>query len=409
MISVSLSKGEGLLVRSPFKVSLVSGDVRLWTFEFDNVTVNSGGIDVLFKAERDSEIEISGEFKKLSHPIPEWWDALAEDVVDRRIMFIGRVDSGKSSSTMYVASRLVGRGVPVSIIDADIGQSDLGPPGVIALKDLRDKFVHFKLIDPDKMYFVGDVSPRGHLIPMVVGVNRLSNSAGSSTVLLNTTGFVDGSPARILKRFKVEAYEPDLVVLVEKDEGDLAHIEKSLPPWVRVLKVRSPPEISIKTRGYRKSVRVGMLERFLDGSRELEVDLSVTRLLNTLLGTGDPKIEYSPLLEDLLGVKVEWVEEAPDSLVLLYRGELDYNRLNTLSRLMGKELRAASISDYKNLYVGLLNGMWCIGVGIMKDMDLKSSKALVKASVERFDSIALGYVRFDDAGNEVGKRPLSAP
>ncbi len=409
MVTVELAKGNGILLRSPFKLEVTDGDAKVWYFDVNTLSVEMEGVDVIVWSQEGSKLEVVGEIKRLENPIPDWWDRIVEEIEGKRTMFIGRVDSGKSSTIMYVASRLITEGKSVSVIDSDIGQSDLGPPGVISAKTIDKEFTHLKLLNPDLMYFVGDTTPRGHLLPMVVGVKSLSGNAGSDTQLLNTTGYVDGSPARALKKFKAEVYDPDVVVLIEKEEGDLKHIERSLPPWIKVLKVRSPKEVSVKSKNYRRVVRMEMMESFLKGSIRVQVDLKNIPLMNTALLTGDPKLEYSGLLNELLNVEVVWVEESPDSLIALYRGEIDQYRVNTLSRLLNKEVKLGNVNDYSNLYVGLIKGRTCVGVGILKELDLRSYRASLIASTEQFDALALGYVRFDDTGGEIGKRPLTAP
>ncbi len=409
MVTVELTKGTGILLRSPFRLEVLDGSAKAWYFDVNSISVDMEGIDVLVWSQERSKVEVVGEVRKVENPIPSWWDELVEEALDRKVMLIGRVDSGKSSTIMYVASKLIASGEEVAIVDSDVGQSDLGPPGVIAAKKVGETFVHLRLLNPDHMYFVGDTTPRGHLLPMVVGVKALSDTVGKGTQLLNTTGYVDGSPARALKRYKVEAYDPDVVVLIEKDEGDLRHIERSLPPWARVIKVRSPQEVSSKSRNYRRAARMEMFDFFMKDSREVQVDLNDIRLLNTSLLTGNQRLEYSGLLKELLSVNVVWVEESPDSLVILHEGEADQYRVNTISRLLNKEVRLGNVRDYSNLYVGLIRGRTCVGVGIIKELDLKSRRASLLASTDQFDALALGYVRFDEMGNEIGKRPLTAP
>ncbi len=407
---VEIPKGQGVLVRSPTSIKLIDGNIEVWGAEFDEITVQMDGVDLLITSSTDSKVAIDGHYVKLEDPIPEWWEELPDIIAGRKTIFIGRVDSGKSSTVIFTINRLVRSGNGTSVIDSDVGQSDLGPPGVISSKDIGKPIVHTKLLEPDFMYFIGDKTPSGHFLPMIKGLLDALNRSKSDTVLINTTGFVDGGAARALKRFKVEFLDPDIVVIIEREEGDLDHIAKILPKDVRVLRVKSPVGDLIKSRNYRIAVRRALLKKYLSNANVKRLDIKRIELLNTFLMTGRVKDEYIPFLERILGVRVRWMEESPDMLIAVTDGEVDRRKITMLSSLLNKEVRIGPMDVYEGLYVGLIKGRECKGVGIIQSLDIKEGWMNVLTRYEgSVDGIALGYIRFNAEGEELGSRGMNLP
>ncbi len=407
---VEIPKGKGVLVRSPASIKLLSGDIEVWGAEFNELSVHLEGVELLITSSTDSKVSIDGRYLKLENPIPEWWKELPDMIAGRNALFIGRVDSGKSSTTLFTANKLIMNGDEVSIIDSDVGQSDLGPPGVISSKEIGEPVIHTKLLEPDFMYFIGDKTPSGHFLPMMKGLLDALHRSKSDTVLINTTGFVDGGAARALKRFKIEFLDPDIVVVIEKEEGDLDHIARMIPRGVRVLRVRSPVGDLTKERSYRIAARRALLRRYLSGATTRRLDLREVELMNTFLLTGRRKEEYIPFLERILGVKVRWLEESPDMLIAITEGSIDRRKIAALSELLNKEVRVGPIGAYEGLYVGLIRERECRAVGIVQSMNIREGWVDVLTKYDGpVDGLALGYIRFNAEGEELGSRGMNLP
>ena len=68
--------------------------------------------------------------------VPPEWEAAAAEIFERRlrtILIIGGSAVGKSSFCRYLAGALLARHAEVAFVDADIGQSNLGPPATVTL------------------------------------------------------------------------------------------------------------------------------------------------------------------------------------------------------------------------------------------------------------------------------------
>ncbi|HZB00998.1 MAG TPA: Clp1/GlmU family protein, partial [Actinomycetota bacterium] len=87
----------------------------------------------------------------------------------RSVMFVGGLDSGKSSLARAVAAYALRLGRSVAYLDSDVSQKTVGPPGTVGLKHIRepDDLTHERMAVPDAIGFVGSTSPEAHLLPLV--------------------------------------------------------------------------------------------------------------------------------------------------------------------------------------------------------------------------------------------------
>ena len=153
------------------------------------------------------------------------YDEVVERALASRgvILLVGGLDSGKSTLASRIARASIEAGLQVGFLDADVGQSTVGPPATVGLRMCRS----VQDLDPaslaraDRLAFVGATSPQGHLLPLVVGTRLLLDEAreqGADTVVTDTTGLVSGVYGQLLKFHKIAVLRPDLVVGLERGE-----------------------------------------------------------------------------------------------------------------------------------------------------------------------------------------------
>jgi polynucleotide 5'-kinase involved in rRNA processing len=123
-------------------------------------------------------------------------------------------------ATAAVALRL---GRSVAYLDADVSQKTVGPPGTVGLKHIRepDDLTHDRMSEADAIGFVGSTSPQDHLLPLVGALSRLRERAhteGAELVVVDTGGEVSGIRGQLVKYYKVDTLEPDLVVALQRGE-----------------------------------------------------------------------------------------------------------------------------------------------------------------------------------------------
>ena len=152
-------------------------------------------------------------------------DEIVARAVARRgvTMLVGGLDSGKSTLAASIARAGIEAGLMVGLLDADVGQSTIGPPTTVGLRLCRTvaDVDPGSLADADHVAFVGSTSPQGHLLPLVTGARLLldrARAAGADLVAVDTTGLVSGVYGQVLKFHTVGVLQPDLVVGLARGE-----------------------------------------------------------------------------------------------------------------------------------------------------------------------------------------------
>jgi polynucleotide 5'-hydroxyl-kinase GRC3/NOL9 len=149
----------------------------------------------------------------------EWIERLATK--PGLVFLLGSIDTGKTSFGIELVKRAIGSGIPSAIVDADIGQSTVGPPTTVGLKLCAEPGPVSKssVAVADGLSFVGALSPRGHLLSLVTGTAKLvtrARSAGHKLIVVDTTGYVSGVYGQLLKFSKMDLLDPDVVVAFER-------------------------------------------------------------------------------------------------------------------------------------------------------------------------------------------------
>jgi polynucleotide 5'-hydroxyl-kinase GRC3/NOL9 len=168
--------------------------------------------------------------------VPPEWEAQAAEIFERRlrkILVIGGSAVGKTSFCRYLVGALLAQQADVAFVDADIGQSSLGPPAAVTL-GYPTTPVDFSAVQPAAWYFVGSTGPMGRFLPLVIGTASLAREARGAFVIIDTTGLVHES-GRILKNYKIEAVQPDVIVAIERrNELALVRMANRHVPIMRI-------------------------------------------------------------------------------------------------------------------------------------------------------------------------------
>jgi polynucleotide 5'-hydroxyl-kinase GRC3/NOL9 len=147
--------------------------------------------------------------------------ALAAAAAARVIMVVGDSDTGKTTLVTRLASELARRGATVGVVDADLGQSDVGPPTTIGLGRVRAPIERLAQAEVVALHFIGVTSPARCVHETAEATARLAAHAlrnGCDRLLVDTCGLVDGDVGRALKRSKVERVAPDLVIALQRED-----------------------------------------------------------------------------------------------------------------------------------------------------------------------------------------------
>ncbi len=224
--------------------------------------------------------------------VPVTWAQIPWETLLGVILVVGAVDTGKTTLVRYVWQRIA-HGGAVALVDADVGQSILGPPTTQTLRLASPEQPHrFPPRGRLARWFVGSVSPRGHMLPTVIGAFRLVERArkwGAKCILVDTTGMVHPSVGGVaLKWAQFDLIRPHVVVAIQRED----ELEPLIAPWRRSHRFRLielPVSSSARPRSRESRIawRQYRFRLYFQRAQEMVVPLSRVPVLGeTRLSTG---------------------------------------------------------------------------------------------------------------------------
>lgn len=186
---------------------------------------------------------------------PEW-RGLVERLGEGVILVLGPTDAGKTTLCRWLREAL---GEGTAWVDADVGQSTLGPPATVGL-ELDGRVV---------LRFVGVTSPvwrPARFLSAVQEMVRLALRRGARRVIVDTTGLVRGEVAWELKRAKVEMLRPRHLVVLGPGMEPLGRLAE-LQLGACVHRLPLAPARRVRTLEERRAYREARLREHLAGAR----------------------------------------------------------------------------------------------------------------------------------------------
>jgi polynucleotide 5'-hydroxyl-kinase GRC3/NOL9 len=162
----------------------------------------------------------------------------------------------------------------------------MGPPATITLGYAAGTAEQWA-VAPEAFYFVGSTSPAGRMLPLVLGTAQLVIAADAPFVIVDTTGYIEGT-GRVLKSYKIEAVQPDLIVAIEK-RGELEAILRSHRTY-RTIRIRPSRKARLREWWERDEARMKAFAAYFREARRLELELDQLTVQRSLLFTAEPVI-----------------------------------------------------------------------------------------------------------------------
>lgn len=411
MPELRLKRGDVMRLEGQLSLEIKEGKVSIsggLRGEGDKVVIPRAK-SVPLEAEGEALIEYTlgqeGKIEQLpERTIPKEWDGFVSEVIERkpRVMLVmGDVDVGKTFFTTYLANTLLKHGLRAGAVDSDVGQADIGPPTTMGIGIFEKPVALLYEVPLANAYFVGSMSPSGHMLEFVVGMKWLVDHGlkKSDLVIVNTPGWVSGGPGRSLQLYTIELINPDIVVALQR-KGELEHLLASVSPS----KVRRLP-VSAKVRprspSERAALRAMLIGKYFEGAGRLVLDLRRVRFERSYLGTGKP-IDAQTMG---LGAQVVYGEEIPEGLLLVTKRKLSDEKLRELESKF-KSVKVIREGDERSVIVGLVNDVnELIGLGIVEKIDYERGQMVVLTPVkkaEEVSSVQFGSMKIKPTGEEIG-------
>ena len=229
--------------------------------------------------------------------------AVLDYVVGARVtVVIGASDAGKTTLVAMLASELASRGARVAVVDGDVGQSEIGPPTTVGLGRITGPVTCLSEAALVALQFVGVSSPARDIRGVVDATRRMTERAraeGFERVLVDTSGLVTGWPGRLLKQQKIDAVDPDLLLVLERGDECAPIVERFAGlARPRVLRLPAGGRLRSRSQTARRHHRAQALDRYLRDARlvslarseitlELPRGLAPTDCVSALCGLDD--------------------------------------------------------------------------------------------------------------------------
>ncbi len=415
-----IAKGKTLLVDGPASVNLLSGNVSVLGAPLrinEKLIIREGKrLPLWVKTRATLELRLGAGASSNevdAGNVPSSWENAAKEVLSLKkpvtVMVIGGVDSGKTSFCTFLANEAVMKNFRTGVIDADLGQSDVGPPSTVGFNFVTEPMKDLFEIDAEDVVFVGSTSPSRALNRVIEGLIQLKNramEAGAEFIVINTDGWVEGEEATTYKTRLVKKISPSAVVAMQRG-NNLDPLVNALRD-TKVLAVDSPQFIQQRSREKRKVLRELGYKKYLKRAKLQSLSLNWVKVKDSLFGAGGP-LPYQRLekLAKLLGTRPIYCEETSDGIfAVLHRSKaVTEEQIKDAEEEFGKKVKVIREGDEEGLLVGLKDEESnFLGIGILQGVDYKrrALKVYTSAVSEKVSMLCFGQIKLDKNCREIG-------
>jgi len=341
-------------------------------------------------------------------------------------MVLGGPDTGKNTLITYLSNTLLRRGFKVAVMDADMGQSEVGPPTTMSLAYLEKPIFELLEAKPYLIFFIGSTSPAYVIGRVLKGTEELmshfNNTQGNRDLILNMPGWISGEGAAKFVLQMISKTSPDHLVSLER-EKEVEDILKEVKPSVQLTRLSVSPYTRPRTKEERKFLRETSYRKYFAGSRVFtirygEIDFS---LLFSSIGKAAP-LNVIREVENTVKSRVLYCEQGKFSINAIVA-----RKASLMTEILGetadkeqedggefatelkpnvqKEIRVVPITELSNLMVALIDRKeQFVSLGIIKSLDFRSRQITVIAASRpsELNRIEVGKVRITQEGYEIG-------
>lgn len=300
------------------------------------------------------------------------------------VVIIGGIDTGKTMFALQLINESVKAGIATAIVDSDVGQSEIGPPTTIGMATIDCPIESMKTLKARRMYFVGDTTPVGNLLPTTIGTKRMVDDAktrGSELIVVDTSGLIDGIMGRRLKQHKIELVCPKHIVGIQK-RREIDHILAPLHRMgqYKISEIEVSPEARPKNQSLRAARRQTRFYNYFKNADRQIIRLDDITCLGTFFTCGKPiSWQRYRSIEKTLRSRVLHAEIVGDGMYIVTKNLTAPVSVRALEEQFGsRKFTVVSKWDFNNLLVGFLDETGSTPeLGIIEEIDFETRQILV--------------------------------
>ncbi len=423
-MEIKIEKNKILRITGPASIEVKKGSVRILGASYNvgsRIIINRFRSYALRVVEDEATISVTlGDGGSVEEPSPgeeviDLWEEASTKIVDYckrtkcTITVIGPVESGKSSYTCMLANLLLAQNIPVTIIDADIGQADIGLPGFISMASPSKPLLWLRDLHAEKLYFVGSITPSIYTHRVISGIEKLLLKARekSKAVIIDTDGWVYGPQAIEYKIDLLRTVSPDFIVVLGDGLNNI--ISRTFRNTsIHVMELPSPKIVRKRNREDRRYLRSKAYRRYLENSKQHKLKIDNLSILGSHLFTGE-EIDLSQIGSALspLGIKPLYASILHETVFLVIDRQANIKNIVDIMNTLfpGKEVYVFTKGFEKGLLVSILDDkLEDKAPGLILSIDFNKKEIILQTPYEgEIKSIHVGKIKLSETWEEVGK------
>lgn len=369
---------------------------------------------------RNVERSLQSKVKKMNgtYQVNQNWKQLASRIVrtQQLVLVIGSTDTGKSTFCRFLIDVAVTEGFRVAFVDADIGQSQIGPPTTIGVKFFEPTHegitssevpsVQFDGV-ADRIYFVGAVSPSRNQLQVLTGTRLMVDVARQAQVdfiVVDTTGYIRDNAAVVLKQHKIELLRPNhLVCIGRSTEFEQITACYGQQEWLKIHYLRPHRNVRSKSSEARWRHRDSQFNAYFGAAREPKLAIQKSESLvqqvpfEQIRGGRAPffigRVANEKELEILTRLtesEVHYAEWGHRTLSLITEERLSNISITYLKNYLSLMRVTAEVRSYfERRLVGLINPTGeTFAVGVIEAVDFKKRELSIRCPSSMADDVA---------------------
>lgn len=327
------------------------------------------------------------------------------------VLLIGEQESGRARLILLAAREAHRATRRFSILDADPEGGVVAPPGAIGLARLDVDAEKLQSAALTALGFIGDLSPPGHLLPIVGETLRLfrhGREAGDELVLVRAPAFTKGRLARKFMVSFATTLHPGLVIICGEAAAN-ATLAKQLAAALscRVI-LCSVAQGRPAPASLRRLQRDACMHRYLEGSRSVQLTAAQVQTAETWLFTGQAlPAGGRRQAGEVLRCDVVYGERVDEGTWLCTNRRPDRKALQELGTLWQSRIWITRTGDFSGLLCGLYErGGWMAGLGLLELVDFAHGHIIISTPVRstgRVSLIQFGRLRLRSDGSLIAR------
>jgi polynucleotide 5'-hydroxyl-kinase GRC3/NOL9 len=337
------------------------------------------------------------------------------------VLVVGMADTGKTTLVWKTVMALTAAGLRIAVVDCDLGQSEIGPPGTVGVA-LAMPNENGEAVPPRSLrdlpllasYFIGATTPARHGLEASVGACQMARVAKKSRphlILVDTCGWVQGGAARRFKRRLAELLLPHAVIALTRDselDPFLASFGHLILP--HIWRVPVSPYAGRKTPAACATRRAARFLVALEEARDLTFGWDQVAFVGTSLGLGQPVAHHLQLfLAQSLRLPVLHAEHSDGGIYIVVNGERwDAAGLAAIeAQFRTHYVTVVPAQKFAGLLLGLVSAQGSLlDIALLSRLDFSRRTVTVRTSCRRPNAVAqlwFGSLRLSANGREKGE------